>query len=102
MIKQTAEIFEILSKGQFISSNSVNENMRQLYLVIDDNYDELYDYFLNIRFILTKGDEYYYFTRNENKADIERKLRQAMKWIDILDFLKSFDNSFGVGYRFSP
>lgn len=102
MIKQTAEIFEILSKGQFISSNSVDENLRRLYLVIDENFDELYDYFAAIRFYLTKGDEYFHFVRMENKTDIERKLRQAMKWIDILDFLKSFDNSFSSGYRFTP
>lgn len=102
MIKQTAEIFEILSRGQFISSNSVDENLRRLYLVIDENFDELYDYFMAIRFFLTRGDEYFYFVRMENKVDIERKLRQAMKWIDILDFVKSFDNSFGSGFRFTP
>ena len=102
MIKQTAEIFEILSKGQFISSNSVDENLRRLYLVIDENFDELYDYFMAIRFFLTRGDEYFYFVRMENKVDIERKLRQAMKWIDILDFVKSFNSSFGSGFRFTP
>ena len=37
MIKQTAEIFEILSKGGFISSDSTNPNIRQLYTVIEDN-----------------------------------------------------------------
>jgi hypothetical protein len=102
MIKQTAEIFEILSKGQFISSNSVDEDLRRLYLVIDENFDELYDYFMAIRFFLTRGDEYVYFVRMESKVDMERKLRQAMKWIDILDFVKSFDNSFGSGFRFTP
>lgn len=102
MIKQTAEIFEFLSKGQFVSSNSVDENLRRLYLVIDENYDELYEYFSAIRFYLMKGNEYFYFVRMENKVDIERKLRQAMKWIDILDFMKCFDNSFGSGFRFTP
>lgn len=43
MIKQTAEIFEILSKGGFISSDSTNPNIRQLYTVIEDNQSELYD-----------------------------------------------------------
>ena len=41
MIKQTAEIFEILSKGGFISSDSTNPNIRQLYTVIEDNQSEL-------------------------------------------------------------
>jgi hypothetical protein len=29
-------------------------------------------------------------------------LENAFKWIDIVDFFKSFDNSFSSGYRFTP
>lgn len=102
--KQTAIIFEILSKGQFISSNSSDELIHKLYSVIEEeqNFDFLYDYFRNINFTLEHGDEYYYFSRVENKIDLERKIEQAFKWIDILDFLKIFDSSFGSGYRFTP
>lgn len=102
--KQTAPIFEILSRGQFICSNSNDESIRKLYSVFEDeqNFDFLYDYFLSINFNLEKGDEYYYFTRVENKIDLERKIEQAFKWIDILDFFKTFDNSFGSGFRFTP
>ncbi len=102
--KQTADIFDILSKGQFICSNSTDEAIRKLYSAIEEeeNFDYLHDYFLSIHFILEKGDEYYYFSREENKVDIERKIEQAFKWIDILDFLKTFDNAFGSGYRFAP
>lgn len=102
MPKQTAEIFEILSKGQFISSNSTNDLYRKLYNVTDEAFDDLYEYFLNINFILERGDEYFYFSRRESKADLERKIEAAFKWIDILDFLKTFDNSFSSGFRFSP
>ncbi|MDB5246976.1 MAG: hypothetical protein JWQ40_1370 [Segetibacter sp.] len=98
---QTAEIFETLSKGQFICSNSVHDENRKLYNIVDDNFEELYDYFEAIGFVLDKGDEYFYFTRKETKADLERKLEQAYKWIDILDFFKTYNNSFGPGYRFS-
>jgi hypothetical protein len=102
--KQTADIFDILSKGQFICSNSTDETIRKLYSAIEEeqNFNYLYDYFLSINFILEKGDEYYYFSRQENKVDVERKIEQAFKWIDIVDFLKTFDNSFGSGYRFTP
>jgi len=103
--KQTGEIFEILSSGQFICSNSADSRISKLYDVIDDmdKYDVLYDYFSAIGFTLEKGDEFYYFSRkNELKADLERKLETACKWIDILDFFKTFDNAFGSGYSFSP
>ena len=102
--KQTAAIFEILSKGQFISSNSSDEAIRKYYSVIEDgeNYDLLYIYFNAINFQLEKGDEFYYFSRKETKIDLERKIEQALKWIDIIDFFKTFDNSFGSGFRFTP
>lgn len=101
---QTAEIFKILSKGQFINSNSSVKAISDLYKVIeeDPNYENLYDYFSSINFILEKGDEYYYFSRPENKVDLETKIEAAFRWIDIIDFLKTFDNSFGAGYRFTP
>lgn len=79
--------------------------MSKLYEIIDDqeNYEVLHGYFLSINFILEKGDEFYYFSRkDESKADLERKLEAACKWIDIVDFFKTFDNSFASGYSFSP
>ena len=103
--RQTGEIFDVLSSGQFICSNSADSRITKLYDIIDDadKYEALYDYFFAIGFTLEKGDEFYYFSRkNESKADLERKLETACKWIDILDFFKTFDNAFGSGYSFSP
>ena len=103
--KQTGEIFEILSSGQFICSNSTDSRIAKLYDVIDDanKQEALYDYFAAIGFILEKGDEFYYFSRkDESKADLERKLEAACKWIDILDFFKTYDSAFGSGYSISP
>ena len=100
MIKQTAEIFEILSKGDFISSNSTLQNHHRLYDLIEENFTEFYEYFKAINLLLQQGDEYFYFSREESKTDLVRKLEVARKWIDILDFLKAYDSSFGSGYRF--
>lgn len=101
---QTAEIFKILSKGQFISSNCSKREVNDLYNVIDsdDNFEKLREYFLHINFVLERGDEYFYFSRNETKIDLETKIERAYKWIDIIDFLKTYNNSFSPGFRFSP
>lgn len=101
---QTAEIFEVLSKGQFICSNSTDDKIRKLYTIIEDEqyFENLYEYFRGINLTLEKGDEYFYFSRVESKVDLERKIEAAYRWIDIIDFLKTFDNSFGAGYRFTP
>ncbi len=101
---QTYRIFELLSKGQFICSNSTDEETRKLYSLIDDenNFENLYDYFSKINFKLEKGDEYFYFSRVETKVDLERKITRAYQWIDLVDFFKTFDNSFSTGTRISP
>ncbi|MGW1456609.1 condensin complex protein MksE [Salegentibacter agarivorans] len=101
--KHTAEIFEVLSKGKFISSNSSKDLDRKLYAVLEDedHFELLTSYFGNINFILEKGNGYFYFSRNETKVNLDRKLEIAFKWIDILDFFKTFDHSFGSGFRFS-
>jgi hypothetical protein len=97
----TNDIFEILGKGQFISSNTSDVSVKELYREIDENekFEVFYNYFIEINLILERGDEYFYFTRKESKADLERKLEKALQWIDVLDFLKTYDNSFGSGYR---
>ncbi len=101
---QTADIFKILSKGQFISSNSSDKNISNLYNIIDDeeNFENLYDYFVSINFVLEKGDEYFYFSRPETKVDLEKKIEKVFEWIDIIDFFKTYDNAFSAGIRFSP
>lgn len=96
------DVFELLSKGGFICSNSALPHTQKLFPYVEENFEELADYFAEINFTLTAGDEYYHFTRPEAKADLSRKLEQAFRWIDILDFFKSYDASFASGYRFEP
>lgn len=100
--KQTGEIFELLSKGQFISSNSSRDKIRQLYYALEEHFEELHDYFYAINFILERGDEFFYFSRDESRVDTERKILAASKWIDIMDFFKAFESTFGSGFRFTP
>ncbi|MBG6063591.1 hypothetical protein IWX83_003402 [Flavobacterium sp. CG_9.1] len=102
--KFTSEIFDVLRKGQFICSNSPNDRIQTLYKVLDeqDTFADLYEYFYQINYILEQGNEYFYFSRLENNVDLDRKLEKAFNWIDTLDFFKTFDSSFDVGFRFSP
>ena len=102
--KYTSDIFEILRRGQFICSNSPDANIQTLYKILEDEntFEDLYEYFYQINYILEQGDEYFYFSRpNEKNIDIERKIEKAFGWIDILDFLKTYDSAFTVGFRFT-
>ena len=99
-MKYTEEIFNILSKGGFISSNSVSAQVKRLYDAIEEDLPDYYDYYKGIGFYLEGGDGYYYFARKEAKVDLERKLEAAQKWIDYLSFLKTYHSAFGPGFLF--
>ena len=98
----TASIFEYLQKGLFISSNSTSEEVRDMYNEIDENYEPLYQYFSQINYTLERGNEYFFFSRIEPKATLEQKIMRAYYWIDVLDFFKTYDETFGPGFRFQP
>lgn len=100
-MKYTSEVFQRLSRGQFISSNSVDAETRAIYDDIECNQAEYEEYFSLIDFRLEAGDGYYYFSRKEGKATIENKLQSLFSWIEYLDFLKAYDTTFGTGTQFS-
>lgn len=98
----TGNIFEYLQKGLFISSNSVDETLRNLYDQIKDNFESLSLFFAQIGYTLEHGNEYFYFSRNEPRMTLEQKIQRAYYWIDVLDLFKTYDETFGPGYRFQP
>lgn len=100
-MKYTGEIFQRLSKGQFISGNSIDPETRAIYNDIEECQQEYEDYFKLIDFHLSAGDDFYYFSREETKVIIENKLQSLFSWIDYLDFLKTYDTTFGAGTQFS-
>lgn len=84
----TAAIFDYLQKGLFISSNSTNEDVRDLYDIIDDDFEALSIYFAQIGYTLERGNEYFYFSRTEPRVTLEQKILRAYYWIDVLDLFK--------------
>jgi hypothetical protein len=100
-MKYTSEVFQRLSRGQFISSNSIDAETRAIYNDIEDNQQQYEDYFSQIDFQLSVGEGFYYFSRKESKVIVENKLQSLFSWIDYLDFLKTYDTTFGAGTQFN-
>lgn len=98
----TSVLFDYLQKGQFICSNSCDDTVRDMYEMIDDNFEALSLYFLQIGYTLERGNEYFYFSRTEPRATLEQKILRAYYWIDVLDLFKTYDETFGAGCRFQP
>lgn len=99
-MKYEQQVFDRLSKGGFISSDSVDEIARRIYLDLDDCREEYANYFSRIGFILEEGNGFYYFSRKESKSSIVDKLKKFGHWVDVLDFLKAWEPSFGPGFIF--
>lgn len=102
-LNKTAEVFELLSKGQFICSNNTEINRRALYAYIEEHYEDLYTHYKTIGFELESGDNYYYFSKeNETAQGIELKIEKALWWLDVLAFFTTFRKDIGRGARFTP
>ena len=100
---RTAEIFDILSKGQFVCSNAIDSQRRHLYQYIEENFDELEPKFKEIGYQLEDGNNYYYFSRpNESNPNVESKIEKALRWLDILAFFTTFRKDLCRGARFQP
>ncbi|RMG59370.1 MAG: hypothetical protein D6722_22365 [Bacteroidetes bacterium] len=99
---QTADIFERLSRGLFISANSLDREQAELFRVIDAHFETLETYFATIRFRLERGDDFFYFSRERTPSQLEDKIERLYRYIDWLDFLKAYDPALGPGYRLSP
>ena len=101
MRANTQRIFELLSKGAFLSVDSTDLEVKHLYDDIEENFTDYEVYFLELGLRLEAGDGYYYFSRTqEGKLNIEQKLQSFAMWVDILDFLKTYEIAFSTGFQF--
>jgi hypothetical protein len=99
-MRYTKEIFEILSRGGFISQNSISPQRMHLYDAIEDDFQQYQEYFEGIGFLLEGGNGYYYFSRSESKVELADKVQRMADWIDRIDFLKTLNTAFGSGFSF--
>jgi len=98
--KHTPEIFTILSRGNFISSNG---SMGKLFDIInhEDNFSILKEFFSHTGYHLERGHNYYYFSQqDETNTIMEKKLEQFAYYIDVMDFFSSMDMKPAVGTRY--
>ncbi|MCW3077071.1 MAG: hypothetical protein JWO32_1680 [Bacteroidetes bacterium] len=103
--KQTHDIFAIMARGHFISSNGTKDGMNRLYDIINnpENFDRLQSYFNVIRYNIERGNNYFYFSRlHEANSLIEQKLETFERYIDVIDLFASMDNKITIGSRFRP
>ncbi|MCQ2285743.1 MAG: hypothetical protein MJZ76_02580 [Bacteroidales bacterium] len=101
MLKNSKEIFDILSRGSFISQNSVDPVTRKYFDLIEDDFNSYKEYYEGVGFVLNGGNGYFYFSRNEIRVFAVDKLTRFCDWIDRLDFLKTYNSAFESGFIFT-
>ncbi|MHB8400531.1 MAG: condensin complex protein MksE [Bacteroidia bacterium] len=101
--KQTHDIFAIMARGHFISSNGTKDGMNRMYDVINEpeNFENLQEYFNVIKYRIERGNNFFYFSKiDEANSLVEKKLETFEKYIDIIDLFASMDNKLTIGSRF--
>ncbi len=101
--RKIGEVFEVLIEGKFICESSTNRKMRTLYNICEKNEVYLADYFINLGYILEKGDGYFFFSKDEEPSSsyYDSKIKSFLKMIPLVEFMLVYDNSFGVGTKIS-
>lgn len=65
------EVFKVLSKGVMISINSQKYLDVAKFLMIDENFDELFDIMKKLGFTLNGENGYFYISKKENMNEAE-------------------------------
>ena len=98
--KQTPEIFSILSRGNFISSNGSKGKLFDV-ISFEDNFNILKEFFSHTGYTLEHGHNYFYFSQPEEANMLmEKKLEQFAYYIDVMDFFSSMDSKPSIGTRY--
>ena len=72
-MKYTEEIFNILSRGGFISANSVSSTVKRYYDALEEDFTEYYDYYKVLIYIST--------LENHRKAGVGKSPNQSFLFI---------------------
>lgn len=99
-LKHSKEIFDILKRGSFISQNSTDAACARYYSEIEDNLQAYADYYEGVGYVLEGENGYFYFSKLDNEQKLEDKLLRLTQWIDRVDFLKTYNNTFSTGLSF--
>lgn len=100
--RKTREIFERLSRGNFICQNSPSPEERRLFEICEENDERLSEYFSPIGFELDSGPGYFYFSRVLSETQIETRLDNILHLLDHIEMFLQHDEYFAVGWRGTP
>ena len=97
-MRYTKDIFDILSKGGFVSQNSMQRALLYDDIAIIQEYQEYYE---KIGFLLREEMVITISLARRARWNSTDKVQRMKEWINRVDFLKTFNPTFGSGFTFS-
>lgn len=98
---QSAEIFNQLSRGLFISRNAPGSSTLDLYRIVDIHFEKYQNYFRLIGFELEKGENYFFFSQQESRGQIEDKAEKLFRYLQGLEILYLIEPKLDAGMNFN-
>ncbi len=95
------QVYQLLSKGKFITEHSRDYQVKSLYENIKENEEEYRRYFAEEGLILDHGRGYYQFCFEEPSSNPSAALSLVKKYISIYNILIAFRDDIGVGTDFT-
>lgn len=95
---QTAQVYDYLSKGNFLCSNTSVKELKTLFLIVEENFELLRDYFMYINFVLEQGNNYFYFPVRSRVLPWNKSCSVSMpgstSWISFVLMIRHSDRDF--------
>ena len=98
----TMEIFEELRLGHFLTRNDPNHSRRKLYHECEESEGLLTSYFKPLGYTLQHGDGYFYFSKNLQRTQMEKKVAKILEMIDLIALFMEHDSAFNIGWKGTP
>lgn len=96
----TAEIFEFMRRGGFLSANSRDDEKSEWWKDLDNNFAQYEDFYSQLGYRLKKNQHYAHFGRDEKVGTLEERGERMLNLFLLGNAMKSYDAELAVGQEF--
>jgi len=98
----TKKLFNHLREGNFITNDSPEMSVRNMYSDCERHYDYLLPYFEVIGYELVRGEGYFIFNVELDDSSSAKRIAHIETLLRLIDLFRGTLGTFEVGQEFSP
>lgn len=96
-MKFTAEIFEFMRRGGFLSANSRDDEKSKWWQDLDNNFGQYEDFYRKLGYCLKKNQHYAHFGRDEKVGTLEERGERLLNLFLLGNAMKFYDAGLSSG-----